>query len=1193
MSDSGLLSRVLLSPPAHRLGWTLLHSLWQLLAIALLLAICLAVLRRRSPHARYVASCLALAAMAAAAVITFVLLPTPHPHPATLSATPARITEAPPTPAPRAQSPAQRPARLPSPEADENPPHVVANAPADHSLKTYLATVQQNIARRIPRLLPWLVLAWAMGVFAFSAWNLGGWILVQRLKSRSTRPVDPAVSSAAAALADRLGLRRVVRLLQSTRIDSPLVIGTIKPLILLPAALLSGLPMSQIESILAHELAHVRRHDYLVNLVQTVIETLLFYHPAVWWVARRVRADREHCCDDIAVTLTRDRATYVEALAAVAATAAPALAPAAAGPAGSLLSRARRLLGIPDADTARPPSWVAALAAAGLCLAIVLTTTTYPASGQAAPATRPADTLSLIVTDSATAVPVAGATIEYRPFDPKNPGASRGRSALSQSLTTDTQGRAAVPLSQIDPTIVVLTVSAPGHATVRLSWIGADGRPRVPADYALKLTPARPIAGTVEDDAGHPVEGATVSLTTGVPPDDNRNPTLHYVPHAPASSDAQGRWHFDDTPPDLSRATITVTQPRYLETRVDRSAIAKFPDDRSFKIILRRGVAVSGRVTDEQGRPVAGAKVAYDFDRRSDYPSTTTDADGRFSLPAQPQKTTLFVQAPGKAPVMREVTPPADVQIKLAAAHSFSGRAVDTAGHPIPGVTIYVSRWQNERLLGLISATTGADGHFSFDGPDFPMGIDAFVRDYMRLSNYRLSPDEAATLVFHHPLKFTGAVTDAETGQPIASFTVSRGYGAQRSSVFWDPLRPVQASNGQYEILMDFPRDSYAVRIEADGYAPASSDLVTYGPTEDNKVITFNAKLRKSADISGTVLSPDGKPVPNADVLLATPNSQTVIQNGRPTRQTSGRSATTDAQGRFSLPPTDGTYTLIILADQGYAEVSKERAAASNQITLQPWARVEGRFLIGDKPAVGQAVVMSRRDDAPPDRKLPRVIRMRFAETDADGRFAFDRVPAGPAYLGRRVPIGGGRMFTQSMELPINPEPGQTLTVQLGGAGRAATGRLIAPADLHPNWRFEFCAIETPAPAFKPTYPPNWETMSTQDRRDWLAKWQSSEEAKAYHAKRDAYYDNRRTYAFSPDANGNFRIEDVPPGEYQLSAQIFPNVGSNYDVAKVSARVTIPAGQGDVDLGKFTMEKLTPPRVTPARQPSAPPTTRK
>ncbi len=115
-----------------------------------------------------------------------------------------------------------------------------------------------------------------------------------------------------------MALDRVVRVFESSAVAVPVMVGWIKPVVLLPAAALSGLTPTQVEALIAHELAHVRRHDYIVNLLQSVVETLLFYHPAVWWVSARVRAEREHCCDDLAVGVC-DRLVYVTALADLAA----------------------------------------------------------------------------------------------------------------------------------------------------------------------------------------------------------------------------------------------------------------------------------------------------------------------------------------------------------------------------------------------------------------------------------------------------------------------------------------------------------------------------------------------------------------------------------------------------------------------------------------------------------------------------------------------------------------------------------------------------------------------------------------------------------------------------------------------------------------------------------------------------------
>src|SRR4029079_2061638 len=133
--------------------------------------------------------------------------------------------------------------------------------------------------------------------------------------------------------------------LQSVLIQTPVVVGYFRPTILLPICVATGLPESQLELILAHELARIRRHDYVVNLLQTLVETLFFYHPAVWWLSRQIRIEREHCCDDLVVRLLGNRLEYGRALVAIEELrgASPILALGAAD--GSLLARIRRIVG--------------------------------------------------------------------------------------------------------------------------------------------------------------------------------------------------------------------------------------------------------------------------------------------------------------------------------------------------------------------------------------------------------------------------------------------------------------------------------------------------------------------------------------------------------------------------------------------------------------------------------------------------------------------------------------------------------------------------------------------------------------------------------------------------------------------------------------------------------------------------------
>jgi len=160
--------------------------------------------------------------------------------------------------------------------------------------------------------LPWISVVWMLGVGGLSLRLAGGWFLVNRLK-RLAVPVHAALQSRVDVLKQRLGVHRPVRVFRSALVRVPMVVGWFKPIILIPGSLVLGIPAVELEALLSHELGHIRRYDYLVNGLQTLIETAFFFHPAVWWVSKQVRIEREHCCDDVALS-TADKVTYTRAL---------------------------------------------------------------------------------------------------------------------------------------------------------------------------------------------------------------------------------------------------------------------------------------------------------------------------------------------------------------------------------------------------------------------------------------------------------------------------------------------------------------------------------------------------------------------------------------------------------------------------------------------------------------------------------------------------------------------------------------------------------------------------------------------------------------------------------------------------------------------------------------------------------------
>ena len=216
----------------------------------------------------------------------------------------------------------------------------------------------------------WLVPVWLGGVSVFYLYNLIAWVAATRLRTRGAFAAPTEWRERLDHLAAAMGVRRHVVLLESCLAEVPVVIGYLRPVILLPVGMLAGLSTDQVEAVLIHELAHIRRFDYLVNVLQTLVEGLLFYHPAVWWTGSVMRREREHCCDDVVVSLQGDAHGYAATLARLELSRGAGREPALAATGGNLMMRIRRLMQQPEGPRFAAPLVSAAILLAGATLAL-------------------------------------------------------------------------------------------------------------------------------------------------------------------------------------------------------------------------------------------------------------------------------------------------------------------------------------------------------------------------------------------------------------------------------------------------------------------------------------------------------------------------------------------------------------------------------------------------------------------------------------------------------------------------------------------------------------------------------------------------------------------------------------------------------------------------------------------------------
>lgn len=435
------------------LGWSLVHFVWQALVVGGLYALVRVVLPRGNP--RYLAAMFALAVLAACPVATAWYL--------------WHVLAAP-----------------------VNLGNMVVAAGAAAAAGTPGASVasQAGWLEVVNAALPWLVLAWACGVAFIGARTIRHWRWLRA--TLRTAEVLPAWQARACELGRRLGLRRATRVLASARIATPTLVGWVRPVVVMPLAILAKMPAPQMDLVLAHELAHLRRLDHLANLFQVVVETLLFYHPVLRWVSREARNERELCCDAMALRVAHGtRRDFVAALAGLEEFRVdhPNLALAASG--GVLVERAWFIAGNTRARHRTHTRVLAPLLALLVVAVMLAVVASYKRAGD-----RVHDVLvanAALVQQQIAAIGVGPATLVQVP------------GAMRVKLAPVPMARVSAPLPESP------ALPAPVHPVA--ASVALTGVANLAA--GMKLAPAQVAAGTI----GSLVPRATFSVPPVYPPE--------------------------------------------------------------------------------------------------------------------------------------------------------------------------------------------------------------------------------------------------------------------------------------------------------------------------------------------------------------------------------------------------------------------------------------------------------------------------------------------------------------------------------------------------------------------------------------------------------------------------------------------------------------------------------------------------
>ncbi|WP_165250540.1 redoxin domain-containing protein [Paludisphaera soli] len=338
--------------------------------------------------------------------------------------------------------------------------------------------------------------------------------------------------------------------------------------------------------------------------------------------------------------------------------------------------------------------------------------------------------------------------------------------------------------------------------------------------------------------------------------------------------------------------------------------------------------------------------------------------------------------------------------------------------------------------------------------------------------------------------------------------------------------------------------------------------------TADEPDPTFDFRLDPAPPFRGRVLL-DGRPVEGAEVLMATP-SQALIYQTQTGEAEDALGARTDADGRFQFAAGFERYTLVARHPKGYAEGAYEAKVRPGDLTLRPWARVEGRLMQAGRPIATTWVGVEPTRVSVLGR--PRIQERYDVETDQEGRFAFAKLPPIPSSVRPQFSVWRDSPLTSGRSLPLDLQPGGRVEVEIGGAGATVVGRVLPQGDGRVELPKALNYLVRRGAGVEPT--PEVRAIGFDAGKGWDEAWASTPEGMAYLATRDHAL-------VKLDADGRFRVDGLPAGDYDLALRLFEPPDGGCLVSPVGRRVVSfrIEGDGTVDLGDLAVDTVPAPRV--------------
>ena len=746
--------------------------------------------------------------------------------------------------------------------------------------------------------------------------------------------------------------------------------------------------------------------------------------------------------------------------------------------------------------------------------------------------------------------PIAGAEIELRSNpSPTAEQIQKGKFVRQQPYgtfaTTDAEGVLVLSLpealAQFD-----LYITIPGYGPYWAGWSSEGDAVSIPARLTAELEAGWSVGGIIVDDGGKPVADATV------------RPSVHFKKRpgesrpigsgGQAKTDAAGRWRFDSVPASLREVFVETNAPGFMPLRrtLTRGEFGVEPSREPVaKIVLDRGLSVTGKVTDELGKPIAGVLVRTKF--TNDLREARTGSDGVYQLVGCETRTAkIVVSAPGRATDMKELPlEPAmgPVDFVMKPGGHVRIRVLDHGGKPVAQTRIFFQKWRGRfQYFEFDRINQLADEHGVWIWNEAP--LDEFHADICPPEGMQLTDQpfvaraEEYAVRLPAPLVISGQVVDAKTKALVMDFRAVWGIRNEDGHISWVRDESQVRHDGRYQIRPPRTYFAHLVRIEADDYRAAVSRDVK----SDEGAVAIDFALAKANGIYAKVITPRNVSAAGARIALGVAGAQINVKNGDIDDQsTYCARATADETGRFHFPAQDKDFVLVITHPSGFAHVkSKADWGSARIIHLEAWSRVEGVFKVGRAPTANVPLYLNVAGHDSYGDDVPHIFTTHETTTGPGGRFVFDRVYPGRGWLGRRIMMmvdDGATEITSSCMVPATFPAGETISINLGGSGRVVVGKLQPPDGFAGKVAWNFAQVGA-----------------------------ASQEHPAHGsgARIDA----------TVGKDGSFRIDDAPAGDYSLRV-LFTN---NQRLFLVNHQFTVPAPAGDlaakpIDLGVLKLEK--------------------